>query len=227
MVKTRGKNSGKSRSKKPPASNKSAKEKIHHITAVDAPEIPSGYNIDTIVLMPVNMDTSFVYWEVTDSLLGGSQKKLDAGTAKLMVKVYESDGMIEICSFEVMERIGKSYVNYQSSFRPLVAEIGVINGKGFVGLLKSRKVYSPSTGKPGSGKSELKAPGKKIAGGLKTDKTSAISVSTSKEIWMTTAEGRSEIVKAPSAGTDATGSEIIEYYRKVAVSRETPLFSMF
>lgn len=199
MVETRVKDTGKRRSKKSLKSKKPVKEEKLPVTeaASGAHEIPAGYNIDTIVLMPVNMDTCFVYWEVTERLLNASRKKLETGSAKLMVKVYEADGRNQICSFEVMERIGKSYINYQPSFNPLIAEIGVMNGKGFVGLLKS-----------GTGSSLSAGP-----------------AAAQQEVWMTTAEGRSEIVTALSVGSDVTGSEIIEYYRKVS-AHDAPLFSM-
>ena len=32
-------------------------------------EIPHRYNMDMLVFLPVNLETSFVYWEVTPALL--------------------------------------------------------------------------------------------------------------------------------------------------------------
>ncbi len=200
-----------------------------HVTSETGPasnyEIPEGYNIDTIVLMPVNMDTSFVYWEVTGNLLSGNKKKLESGSAKLMVKVYEDEGLNEICSFEVMDRIGKSYVNYQPSFKPLVAEIGVVNGKGFACLLKSRTVSSPS-GSPAE-TSSINSQSVEQKHDMENEKRSTGPASLPEEVWMTNIEGESKIVGAPSAGKAMSGSEIIEYYREVSVLRETPLFSTF
>ncbi len=106
--------------------------------------IPRGYDVDTIVIMPVNRDTGFVYWEVTDRLLAGSRRKLKSGSARLMVKVSEADCLEEVCSFEADGQIGHSYIHCRPLLKPLIAEIGVLNGNGFVGLVRSETVLSSS-----------------------------------------------------------------------------------
>jgi hypothetical protein len=100
-------------------------------------ETPMGYNVDTIVIMPVNMSTSFIYWEVTEKLLNGRRKSLHDGSSRLMLKVFEIERKREIYSFPVTDRIGKYYVKYNDSFNPLVAEIGTLRGNRFTGLLRS------------------------------------------------------------------------------------------
>ena len=100
-------------------------------------ETPMGYNVDTIVIMPVNMGTSFIYWEVTEKLLNGGRKGLLDGSSQLMLKVFETGRRTEIYSFPLKDRIGKHYVKYGESFNPLVAEIGMLRGKRFTGLLRS------------------------------------------------------------------------------------------
>jgi hypothetical protein len=108
--------------------------------AAETRETPMGYNVDTIVIMPVNRSTSFIYWEVTEKLLVGRQKSLLGGPPQLTLKVFETDRRKEICSFPVKDRIGKHYVTYGNSFNPLVAEIGMLRGKRFTGLLRSSPV---------------------------------------------------------------------------------------
>ena len=104
-----------------------------------------GYNEDTIVIMPVNMGTSFIYWEVTEKLLNGGRKGLRNGSSQLMLKVFETGRRTEIYSFPLKDRIGKHYVRYRESFNPLVAEIGMLRGKRFTGLLRSSpmSMHSP------------------------------------------------------------------------------------
>lgn len=114
-------------------------------------ETPMGYNVDTIVIMPVNMSTSFIYWEVSEKLLNCRRKSLHDGSSRLMLKVFEIDRKREIYSFPVTDRIGKHYVKYHDSFNPLVAEIGTLRGKRFTGLLRSSPAnMNLSTGNAGS-----------------------------------------------------------------------------
>jgi len=162
MVESRKTGPGKKRTKKVIKTNKAVKFKRTVKRPEPLPEaryeIPYGYDIDTIVLMPVNRDTSFIYWEITDRLLNGSQKKLQSGSAQLMIKVFEEDCVKEVCSFSVRDRIGNSYINYQPSLKPSVAEIGISNGNGYVGLLKSRTLLSPQYSKPVTGKTSSSQP---------------------------------------------------------------------
>ncbi|HDH02283.1 MAG TPA: DUF4912 domain-containing protein, partial [Nitrospirae bacterium] len=88
--------------------------------SMEGKDIPKGYNIDTIVIMPVNADMSFVYWEITDKLLNGRLRELNIGSAELMIKVFGRDSRKEVSSFEVKERVGKNYIKYPASFKPLV-----------------------------------------------------------------------------------------------------------
>ena len=101
-------------------------------------DIPSAYNMDTIVIMPVNVEKNFLYWEVTGKLLNG--KGMGKGPLKLMIKVYETDTDKEIYSFEVNERVGKHYMSCTVPVTSVFAEIGTVKGKKFTGLIKSNPV---------------------------------------------------------------------------------------
>ena len=103
-------------------------------------EIPSAYNVDTIVIMPVNVDMNFIYWEITGKLL--NEKVPGKGPLKLMGKVYETETGKEIYSFEIHERIGKHYMSSPVPVTGLFAEIGTVKGKKFTGLMKSNPVSS-------------------------------------------------------------------------------------
>jgi hypothetical protein len=167
------------------------------------PHVPAGYNIDTVVIMPVNVHTSFVYWEVTGSLLNGSGKKLKNRSARLMLKVYEADSRKELCSFEVREMIGCRYVNYRPSLLPLAAEIGVMSGRGYKGLIRSGAV-TKSSDNPSS-----------------AEKTGSASTGSSK-IWMTKKGGRYEVSIGPLKGGTADRSKIEKYFRRSASPYDNP-----
>lgn len=103
-------------------------------------DIPSAYNVDTIVIMPVNVDRNFIYWEITESLLNGKGKALDKGSLKLMIKVFEAGNDKEVYSVKINDRVGKHYMSCHVPVSSLFAEIGTVKGKKFTGLMKSNPV---------------------------------------------------------------------------------------
>lgn len=213
MVRTRKKITGDKHPKRAIKNKNPVKEKKHKLSApaeYTDHQIPVGYNLDTIVIMPVNIDTSFIYWEVTDRLLKGNLRKLKTGSALLMIKVLETDCLKEVCSFEVKERIGKNYINYQPSFRPLVAEIGIMNGSGFIGLLRSRIVSSPSVTR------------KKYT--LKSGNPSTAPSLPEHDMWMTIKEDKHEIVTLPFSKGFTISAELMEYYHKTG-GQQKSIFS--
>jgi hypothetical protein len=113
---------------------------------LDAYEIPHAYNIDKIVIMPVNDETSFIYWELTDRLLKSKLQELNVGSANLVIKIFEIEQNCrkEIYSFKIKERIGKHYIKCHTSFKPLVADAGILKEGKFIELLKSKTISKPS-----------------------------------------------------------------------------------
>ncbi len=225
MVKPGKAASGKKQLKRASKTMKTVKAKKTDVLQIsrDASlrELPSGYNIDTIVLMPVNTDTSFIYWELTDTLLHGNNKKLQSGAAQLIIKVFETDCLKEVCSFEVQERVGSSYINYKPSFKQLTAEIGISNGKGYVGLLKTRSDASPSFIPSSTGGTNTQnAPLKKNRQGLNR-KTTAASSEVPAEIWMTNSPDGAGITSVPFSDSCHVMEKIIDYYSTVSDSHET------
>ncbi len=112
----------------------------------DAYEIPHAYNIDKIVIMPVNDETSFIYWELTDRLLKSKLQELNVGSANLVIKIFEIEQNCrkEIYSFKIKEQIGKHYIKCHTSFKPLVADAGILKEGEFIVLLKSKTIPTPS-----------------------------------------------------------------------------------
>jgi hypothetical protein len=164
-------------------------------------EIPRGYNADTIVIMPVNIDTNFVYWEITDRMLNGKRKILSAGAAQLMIKVFELNCKKEVYAFEAGNMIGGHYMRHNSPCKPLVAEIGLLKGKRFTGLLKS----DPMT---------VVAPGP-MAG--------------SDEVWMNRIKNTYKITKESDQErmkhSAKLNSLLMKYYQAVRAFSHNPLYS--
>ncbi len=169
--------------------------------------LPKGYNIDTIVIMPVNADMNFVYWEVTDKLLSDRLRESDIASAGLMIRVFERDSRKDVGSFEVKEMVGKNYIRYPASFKPLVAEIGILRNGEFSMLLRSRSASAPSSGTAGTG-DEVWMEKIKDPGGT---------------VWLSGSEGARDVL---SSGIP-DGSVLLSYYEEigagpgVSVSSET------
>ena len=153
-----------------------------------------GYNEDTIVIMPVNGDTNFIYWEITEELLKRKKKTPDSGSERLMIRVFEEESEREIYSFKVNNRIGKHYMKFCGSQERLVADIGFVRGETFVSILKS----TPTT------------------------VSSFAEEAGNHEIWMQKVEYSCEIVQAPTDNVIARNglqSLFEEYYSDCMASR--------
>lgn len=163
-------------------------------------DIPRGYNIDTIVIMPVNVNTNFIYWEITEKLLNGRRKKIDTGSAKLMIKVFETDQEKEIYSFEASDRIGNHYISHHAAFSSIYAEIGLLKNKRFTGLLRSNPLTVPSAEKK----------------------------SKENNLWMTRIDNSFKVARYPEH--DIVGyirdSSLARYYSSIMASCEDPFSSI-
>jgi hypothetical protein len=104
----------------------------------------SRYERDTIVMMPVNRDTSFVFWELSGRSLNGSMDILLKGEAKLVVKVYDQGRGRQVCSFDAPGKFGSHYVVIRNLHGPLIAEIGLQDRGSFRRLLGSGPCSLPA-----------------------------------------------------------------------------------
>ncbi len=107
-------------------------------------DIPGHYNIDTLIIMPVNMTTSFIYWEITEGLVKKKASSLNIKPEHYIIRVFERENMKEVSSFTAEGRIGKKYIHCDVSFKPLYAEMGVFKGDEFITFLLSKTISSPS-----------------------------------------------------------------------------------
>ena len=169
-------------------------------------EVPHAYNIDKIVIMPVNTDTSFIYWELTDRLLNSKLRELNVDSANLIIKIFEAgqDCKKEIYSFKTKEKIGKRYIKCHISFKSLVASAGILKGEEFVVLLKSKTISNPSSE----------------------------NTETEGEIWMKKTKDMYKIIKQPGSEIKSDITHIIKetklqkYYKETIELNKNPFSSI-
>lgn len=105
--------------------------------------VPEKYGRDTLVLLPVNVQTQFVYWEITDNLL----KKAPVNDPVLMVRLLEVDQkpQNECARFYVPGALGSHYVNGSLANKKLSAVLGCFDHTGsFFELLHSNTIVTPN-----------------------------------------------------------------------------------
>lgn len=106
--------------------------------------IPERYYINTLVLLPINPSTLFLYWEVCDDfILSKYSGEYDGFMIKIMEE-YQGNTKEEI-SFRVYEQSGRYYVNRHFPSKTLYAIMGIIDSMGkFVELMVSNRIKTPS-----------------------------------------------------------------------------------
>ncbi len=158
-------------------------------------EIPWAYEIDTVNIMPVNVNTSFIYWEITERLINRTLLQLNIASVKLMVKIFGRGRQKEIYSFDINEMIGHNYIDYLTPSKFLTAEVGIIMGRKFTRLLKSNTISVPYVENRNS----------------------------DKETWMKKTGDICKIVNIAKNQTPiAKEREFLEYCRKSVSSQESP-----
>ena len=104
-------------------------------------KIPDAHGVDTLRLLPVNVNTIFLYWEITEKLLAGASFETFA------LKLYDTNnvGEKEILGFYFKDKISSRYANAHMPSKNILAVIGGIDASGrFVELLRSNKLKMPN-----------------------------------------------------------------------------------
>ncbi|PLX69301.1 MAG: hypothetical protein C0602_07790 [Denitrovibrio sp.] len=108
--------------------------------------IPDRYNIDTVVLLPVNPKKEYVYWEVADKTVDSICTKHNIGTPVFILKVFQSDNenKEELASVRV-SKYGNWYFDLYCPDMNLWAEIGILDNKGnYYPVVNSKKIKMPT-----------------------------------------------------------------------------------
>jgi hypothetical protein len=102
--------------------------------------IPERYNINKIVLLPVDPSKHFIYWEIKDDVLKELKNKYSK--IKLVIKVYENRN--EALTIDITSPIGKYYIHYHAPMEKLYAVLGVVADGQFIPLVSSKEIFVPS-----------------------------------------------------------------------------------
>lgn len=118
-------------------------DEVHGMPMGHEYEIPQRYNLDMLVFMPVNLETVFLYWEVTSTLLEEYHITLE----RLRTKVYvlDDDQETALNEFQVSTELGKYYLHFKAAMKRVQARMGFYNENGeFVVILDSNLFRMPN-----------------------------------------------------------------------------------
>lgn len=117
-------------------------EEAKEFALEDEFKIPLKYEVGYLRLLPVNVNTVFTYWEITDSLIANVTDNFESFVLKLF---DESENKKEIISFYFKDKLSSRYINAYMPSKSLIAVIGVMDTSGnFYEILRSNKISMPS-----------------------------------------------------------------------------------
>lgn len=115
------------------------KEDIRNIDVKDI-QIPSRYDINRLVILPVNPHLIYAYWFMQDSLKDTLINTYDNFQVVIKLNVEEKEEKeIEVNSLE-----GNWYINYHAPFKKVKAVLGLNNEGKFIPILYSNEIVMPS-----------------------------------------------------------------------------------
>ena len=100
--------------------------------------IPDRYMADTLVLMPVNLETVFVYWEITPNLFS----KYPAMNHHLKTKIVSIEEEKELAEFSVNGDLGNYYLHIDAAMRHIQARMGFYDSDHMFVVVMSSNVFS-------------------------------------------------------------------------------------
>ncbi len=102
--------------------------------------IPERYNINKVVLLPVDPSKHFVYWEIKDETLEDLKSKYSE--VSFTIKLYENRE--EALTIEINSAVGSYYIHYHAPFEKLYVVLGAVADGTFIPLVSSKEIYVPS-----------------------------------------------------------------------------------
>ncbi len=102
--------------------------------------IPERYNINKVVLLPVDPSKHFIYWELKDETLKEFENKYSE--IKFAIKLYENRD--EALTIDISSPVGSYYIHYHAPFEKLYAVLGVIADGNFIPIISSNEIVIPS-----------------------------------------------------------------------------------
>lgn len=152
--------------------------------------IPERYNIDTVVLLPVNPKKEYVYWEVSDKTITELCSRLKIAQPVFILKVFQGgddNSKEELASVKV-SKYGNWYFDLYCPEMNLWAELGILDSMGnYHTIINSKK--------------KIKMP------------SDAVSKEIDKETWMTVGENIEQIFFDLSGLNDVKRHELLSSAR--------------
>jgi len=104
-------------------------------------EIPGSYGVDTLKCLGVNVNTVYIYWEVTDFMLG----QFNAKNQALVVKLISSDDSdAELMNFFITDMVSSRFVSIHLANKNIHASLGIIRDGIFIEMLRSNSFFTPT-----------------------------------------------------------------------------------
>jgi hypothetical protein len=122
----------------------------YHKDLLETEEPPYSYDINRVVILPVDPTFAFLYWEVREDTLNSMFQQFGYDS-KLTVRVYDVTN-VEFNGFnanewwdiEIYNRIGTWYLKHFKGDRNLVVDVGVLSTDGnFHVIHRSKTIYFP------------------------------------------------------------------------------------
>lgn len=131
---------------------------VYHKDPMQTEEPPHGYDINRVVLLPVDPKFAFIYWEVRQDTIDSVRHAFGGGN--LTLRVYDVTNIEfngynahEWWDMEVHHRIGTWYLRHHKSDRNLMVDIGIKSRDGnFHAISRSKSIYFPRDFMVGPGK---------------------------------------------------------------------------
>ncbi|MFA7083220.1 MAG: DUF4912 domain-containing protein [Arcobacteraceae bacterium] len=104
--------------------------------------IPSRYHKNTLVLLPINQEHYYVYWELTQELL--HEYKVDLNQQKLYLKVEDSSDVL-LFEFESSFDLSEYFFSLKVQNRDISVKLGYMKENKFIVILQSNNIRTFSS----------------------------------------------------------------------------------
>lgn len=113
----------------------------------DLGSLPDTYGEDRIVILPRDLEWSFIHWEVSEETWRDAWDRVGGGRPILRVVFEADDGTRDLSDAEVHPRQGRYYARVSRPGCRMNAQVGVLDGQGtFHPVVRSFWVATPAAG---------------------------------------------------------------------------------
>ncbi|MFA7501266.1 MAG: DUF4912 domain-containing protein, partial [Sulfurimonas sp.] len=103
----------------------------------DSKELPKRYNKDKLVLLLINPNSSFIYWEITDKTV--EKLGINPKNVELSFKLFD-ENHLEIVEFSSPFTIGDYYINHTNTHKAIYVKLFLKVGEKLEYILSSNLI---------------------------------------------------------------------------------------